>query len=196
MGHYRRASAKLIKLWGRSVRNFGFLCETENNLWKPRIFQLLVNDHNTDESVHFVNEIVSNNGSSEDGFVLIEILSALLVLAIAVITFLYVSRDTIYHTQNANEYEQAYDLAQSMFNYEQYKRFPDYRIVTGIHGGRFGDTEDALQFLKEDKQAFGNLSNVTIIDARGLSKEQIRKLLLENEDTTIAAFCYSEATCR
>ena len=113
MGHYRRASAKLIKLWGRSVRNFGFLCETENNLWKPRIFQLLVNDHNTDESVHFVNEIVSNNGSSEDGFVLIEILSALLVLAIAVITFLYVSRDTIYHTQNANEYEQAYDLAQS-----------------------------------------------------------------------------------
>ena len=42
------------------------------------------------------------------------------------------SRDTIYHTQNANEYEQAYDLAQSMFNYEQYKRFPDYRIETGV----------------------------------------------------------------
>lgn len=72
-----------------------------------------------------------NKKNGIDGFVLIEILSALVVFSIAAITFLHISRNTIDFTARAEAQYQSYQLAKSLFEIESAKRFPRYRAEEG-----------------------------------------------------------------
>lgn len=87
--------------------------------------------HTTTREKNSTIEKVESRANHEDGFVLVEILSALLVLSIAAISFLSITRDAASFAARADMQFESYQLAKQLVEIERQKFRPDVREETG-----------------------------------------------------------------
>jgi len=66
-------------------------------------------------------------------------------------------------------------------------------ILTGTHGDAEGNLYPHRAFYDEDLERWGGKQNINVHDVTTMDKVQVRHVM-DNKDTTICAWCYSEKT--
>ena len=66
-------------------------------------------------------------------------------------------------------------------------------IFSGVHGGKDGSVTPETDFYERDKAQFGKRPNVTVIDASGMTAEQLSARALKTPGVVIVNTCNGEA---